>query len=128
MRRGAELSEAGIGRPVPDPTPEDALAITRSLRVEGDLRARRLAELIEQACRRDGFGLRQVLDDANAFVARMPTDKVGLLFLQAGNVVQPDPDRRDTYRTHAGKRRSQWPSSPKIAAAMFERHSKKPSP
>ena len=38
-------------RPVPDPTPEDALAITDSLRVEGDLRARRLAELIEQACR-----------------------------------------------------------------------------
>jgi len=39
-------------RPVPDPTPEDALAITRSLRVEGDLRARQLAERIEQACRR----------------------------------------------------------------------------
>ena len=38
-------------RPVPDPTPEDALAITHSLRVEGDLRARRLAEQIEQACR-----------------------------------------------------------------------------
>jgi hypothetical protein len=37
-------------RPVPDPTCEDALAITRSLRVEGDLRARRLAEQIEQAC------------------------------------------------------------------------------
>jgi hypothetical protein len=39
-------------RPVPNPTPEDALAITRSLRVEGDLRARRLAEQIEAACRR----------------------------------------------------------------------------
>jgi len=39
-------------RPVPDPTPADALAITRSLRVEGDLKARRLAEQIEQACRR----------------------------------------------------------------------------
>jgi hypothetical protein len=39
-------------RPVPNPTPEDALAITRSLRLEGDLRARRLAEQIEQACRR----------------------------------------------------------------------------
>ncbi len=38
-------------RPVPDPTPEDALAITRSLRLEGDLRARRLAERIEEACR-----------------------------------------------------------------------------
>ena len=37
-------------RPVPDPTCEDALAITRSLRVEGDLNARRLAEQIEKAC------------------------------------------------------------------------------
>lgn len=39
-------------RPVPNPTPEDALAITGSLRLEGDLRARRLAEQIEEACRR----------------------------------------------------------------------------
>ena len=38
-------------RPVLDPTPADALAITRSLRVEGDMGARRLAEQIEQACR-----------------------------------------------------------------------------
>jgi hypothetical protein len=38
-------------RPVPNPTPADALAITHSLRVEGDLKARRLAEQIEQACR-----------------------------------------------------------------------------
>jgi len=42
-------------RPVPNPTPEDALAITRSLRLEGDLRARRLAEQIEQACRRASY-------------------------------------------------------------------------
>ena len=38
-------------RPVPNPTPEDALAITHTLRVEGDLWARRLAEQIEHACR-----------------------------------------------------------------------------
>jgi hypothetical protein len=38
-------------RPVPDPTLADALAITRSLRVEGDRNARRLAERIEEACR-----------------------------------------------------------------------------
>lgn len=38
-------------RPVPNPSCEDALAITRSLRVEGDLNARRLAEQIEKACR-----------------------------------------------------------------------------
>ncbi len=38
-------------RPVANPTPEDALAITWTLRVEGNLEARRLAEQIEQACR-----------------------------------------------------------------------------
>ena len=38
-------------KPVADPTPADALAITHSLRVEGNLHARRLAEQIEQACR-----------------------------------------------------------------------------
>ena len=38
-------------KPLSNPTPADALAITRSLRVEGNLEARRLAEQIEQACR-----------------------------------------------------------------------------
>jgi hypothetical protein len=38
-------------RPVPHPTPGDALAITRSLRVEGNMDARRLAEDIERLCR-----------------------------------------------------------------------------
>jgi hypothetical protein len=38
-------------RELEHPTPEEALTITRSLRVEGDLNARRLAEQIEQACR-----------------------------------------------------------------------------
>ena len=34
-----------------NPSPEEALAITRQLRVEGNLAARRLAEQIEKACR-----------------------------------------------------------------------------
>lgn len=34
-----------------NPTPGDALAVARALRIEGDLAARRLAEQIEQACR-----------------------------------------------------------------------------
>ncbi|MEO8727220.1 MAG: hypothetical protein ABI383_13985 [Acidobacteriaceae bacterium] len=38
-------------RPVLNPTPADALAIVHSLRVEGNLEARRLAEQIERACR-----------------------------------------------------------------------------
>jgi hypothetical protein len=36
------------------PGPEDALVIARALRVEGNLEARRLAELIEEACRASG--------------------------------------------------------------------------
>ena len=38
-------------RQLENPSPQDALAITRQLRVEGDLAARRLAEQIEEACR-----------------------------------------------------------------------------
>ena len=37
-------------RQVEHPTPGDALAITESLRVEGNLDARRLAERIEALC------------------------------------------------------------------------------
>jgi hypothetical protein len=33
------------------PTPADALVVARALRLEGDREARRLAELIERACR-----------------------------------------------------------------------------
>lgn len=65
--------------------------------------------------------LRQILTEAEAFVARMPTEKVGLLFLKGDEVVQPDPDKLDEYQTHAGQRRGHWPSSPEITAAMFER-------
>lgn len=72
--------------------------------------------------------LRAALDQAESFVACMPTDKLGLLFLEAGEVVQPDPRRLDAYQTHAGQRRGQWPSSPEISAAMFERRNNKPSP
>jgi hypothetical protein len=65
--------------------------------------------------------LRAALDEAEAFVSRMPTDAVGLLFLRGSEVVQPDPDRLQEYHTHAGRRRGQWPSNAEITAAMFER-------
>lgn len=38
-------------RPVEDPSPEDALAITRALRTHGGMEGRRLAEEIERLCR-----------------------------------------------------------------------------
>lgn len=66
--------------------------------------------------------LRAALDEADAFVARMPTEKVGLVFLKEGRVVQPDADRLDDYETHAGQRRGHWPGSAEISAAMVERY------
>jgi hypothetical protein len=66
--------------------------------------------------------LRSILDDAEAFVARMPSEKAGLLFLEGAKVVQPNPDRLESYATHAGQRRGPWPSSPEISAAMLEHY------
>ncbi len=37
--------------PVPEPTPADALAITKALRTHGGMAGRRLAEQIETLCR-----------------------------------------------------------------------------
>jgi hypothetical protein len=66
--------------------------------------------------------LHKALKDAEAFVARMPTEKMGLLFLDGDKVAQPDPDRLGKYQPHAGQRRGHWPDSPEIAAAMLERY------
>jgi hypothetical protein len=70
--------------------------------------------------------LREALQEAEAFVALMPTDMAGLLFLKDGKVVQPDPEDLAGYQTHAGQRRGQWPGSSEIAAAMLERYKKQP--
>lgn len=70
--------------------------------------------------------LREFLGEAEAFVARMPTEKAGVLFLKDGRVVQPDPERLEDYEMHAGQRRGQWPSSLEISAAMVDRYGKQP--
>jgi hypothetical protein len=70
--------------------------------------------------------LRLALDQAEAFVGRMPTDKAGLLFLENGRVVQPDPEHLDRYETHAGQRRGHWPASSEIASAMLEHYNRNP--
>jgi hypothetical protein len=70
--------------------------------------------------------LSSILLEAEAFVLQMPSEKAGLLFLQQGKIIQPDPARLETgeYETHAGQRRGQWPGSAEISAAMFERYTK----
>ena len=64
--------------------------------------------------------LRKALDDAETFVAAMPSDKAGLIFLHAGRPVQPDTTALDAYITHTTRRRGHWPSSPEITVAMLE--------
>ncbi|MBI4910470.1 MAG: hypothetical protein HY820_43035 [Acidobacteria bacterium] len=65
--------------------------------------------------------LRAILEEAEAFVLQVPTAKLGLLFLENGKVVQPDPSRLDQYETHAGRRRGHWPESYEIGRAMLDR-------
>ncbi|HLK66115.1 MAG TPA: hypothetical protein VKU19_21925 [Bryobacteraceae bacterium] len=72
--------------------------------------------------------LRAALDLAEAFAERMPTDRSGLLFLSAGQVVEPDPERLGDYQTHSGRRRGQWPGSSEITTAMLERYQQRPKP
>ena len=68
--------------------------------------------------------IRAALFEAEAFVEQMPTDKAGLLFLENGKPVQPDPARLADYETHAGSRRGLWPSSSEIGSAMLESYGK----
>jgi hypothetical protein len=69
--------------------------------------------------------LRQASEEADAFVRRMPTDKIGLLFLKDGIAVQPDPEQLSACTTHAGARRGHWPTSSEIGGAMLERYLKR---
>ena len=74
--------------------------------------------------RATALALRAALDDADAFVRRMPAGQEGLLFLQEGEPVQPDPMRLDHYTPHGGQQRGHWPSSPEIGRAMMEKYGK----
>jgi hypothetical protein len=69
--------------------------------------------------------LRTALDEAEKFVAAMPSDKAGALFLQDGKPVQPDPTRLDRFVEHRGRRGGHLPTSPEVTRAMLERHRSK---
>ena len=60
------------------------------------------------------------MTEADAFVRAMPAGKEGLLFIQDGRPVQPDPKKLDGYLVHAGQRRGHWPGSAEISSAMLQ--------
>lgn len=69
--------------------------------------------------------IRSMIDDAEQFISRIPSEAVGVVFLDArGTAVQPDPDALDKYQRHAGTPGGIWPSSPEISRAMLERYEK----
>lgn len=68
--------------------------------------------------------IRGMLEDAERFIGRIPSDAVGVVFLERGKAVQPDPDALEKYQRHTGAPGGVWPSSPEISSAMLERHKK----
>ncbi len=66
--------------------------------------------------------IKAMFDEAETFIAQLPSDAVGVLFLDGDKPVQPDPTTLDRYRRHAGTRRGHWPFSSQIGTAMLERY------
>ncbi len=68
--------------------------------------------------------IRSMIEDAGRFISRMPSDAVGVVFLEGGKAVQPDVDALEKYQRHTGTPGGVWPSSPEISSAMLERYKK----
>ncbi len=66
--------------------------------------------------------IKAMLADAEAFVGAVPSEALGVLFLEGEKAVQPDLGALERYRRLAGARRGHWPSSSEIGRAMLERY------
>lgn len=102
-------------------TPEGLIAEIRRNGVHPAEEWRRLASSEPIDAVESMASVRAALDSAEAFVLRMPTEKVGVLFLDGDKVVEPNPDRLGDYVEHRGQRRGHWPSNPEIASAMMDK-------
>jgi hypothetical protein len=68
--------------------------------------------------------IRTMIEDAEAFISRLPSDAVGFAIMDGGKPVQPDSNALDKYHRNPGAPSGIWPSSPEIARAMLERYGK----
>lgn len=102
-------------------TPEGLLAELRrnSRHADEDFRALKAETEINPAAIMSD--LKSAIDAGEAFVALMPSDTVGTIYLENGVPVQPDPKRLDQYVAHRPQRRGQWPTSSELTAAMLKR-------
>jgi hypothetical protein len=114
---------AAVGR-FPGQSPEEMLSdITRHSRFDAE-EFRVLAT--EQPIDVPGLHrrIRSMIEDAERFISRIPSDVVGVVFLEDGKVVQPDLEAIGRYHRHVGAPGGVWPSSPEISRAMLERYNK----
>jgi hypothetical protein len=72
--------------------------------------------------------IRRMIEDAESFIAKLPSDAVGVIFIDGDKAVQPDVNALDKYQRNPGAAHGFWPSSPAISTAMLERHNNKPNP
>jgi len=117
---------AAVGK-FPGVTPEEMLAeITRHSRFTPE---EFQALATEQPVDVPGLHrrIRSMIEDAESFIAKLPSDAVGVIFMDGDKPVQPDVNALDKYQRNPGAPRGLWPSSPEITAAMIERY-KKPTP
>jgi hypothetical protein len=63
-------------------------------------------------------------EDAESFLARLPSDAVGVIFMEGETAVQPDVNALDKYQRNPGAPSGFWPTSPEISRAMLERYGK----
>jgi hypothetical protein len=68
--------------------------------------------------------IRRMIEDAESFIAKLPSDAVGVIFMDGGKPVQPDVAALDKYQRNPGAPSGLWPSSPDITRAMLERYGK----
>jgi hypothetical protein len=59
------------------------------------------------------------IDEAERFIASMPSEAVGSIYLKDGVPIQPDPSKLDDFVEHRPQRRGHWPSSQTISEAML---------
>lgn len=114
---------AAVGR-FPGQSPEEMLAdITRHSRFTAEefrvLATERPIDVPDLHRR-----IRSMIEDSERFISRIPSDAIGVLFLEDGNPVQPELEALGKYRRHAGAPGGVWPSSPEISTAMLERYKK----
>lgn len=72
--------------------------------------------------------IRGMLEAAARFIAGIPSDAVGYVFLDRDKPVQPAIDAFGKYQRRAGARGGVWPSSAEISRAMLERYGKPGGP